>query len=174
MERSWTGKLGSSVPGAWNELRWVVPGKFTEAAPTRKAWASNAGKAIQGCRGISSDGIDCCASFRCCPGVRRQPGIGEYLSGFSGAAGIARRKPPEAGSRDPLYVNHLPFNSATAVMPWRTGRQARSPIAPAGLPSIRPQESGDTLRPKAKLSIRLPNHFSPCALSALMPSGTTR
>src|SRR5438045_7796068 len=32
------------------------------------------------------------------------------------------------------------------------------------------RSSGDTLRPKAKLSIRLPNHFSFCVLSYLNPS----
>ena len=31
--------------------------------------------------------------------------------------------------------------------------------------------SGDTLRPKAKLSIRLPSHFSLCALSVLNQAG---
>src|SRR5258708_38275731 len=30
--------------------------------------------------------------------------------------------------------------------------------------------SGDTLRPKPKLSIRLPDHFSPCVISDLNPS----
>jgi hypothetical protein len=50
------------------------------------------------------------------------------------------------------------------------GRERVPAVAGEQLDAFLGKLSGDALRPKAKLSIRLPGHFSPCVHSNLNPS----
>src|SRR5687767_11819266 len=54
-----------------------------------------------GSHGIFNHGIDYRTSLLVSPGVRRQPGIGEYLSGLSGAIGAKHDGPLEPKPRSP-------------------------------------------------------------------------